>query len=433
MDFLNPSQVRSWYETSINVSGFSRLNPLVLRIWKKAVMRGRQALPPGFTARMFENLTRRPAGERKRGRTFDREDAILDAICRKSGFEDLEGLFILRGNTLSSEFTESVMLQLLDVLPGFILNSIRFSSQDLESAFAPDTPADPRLPVSGLLLQIYGELENMFADSPFRLSNGSIFEITHPDLFSSPADRTFYRYMTETMEGISRWSKGTFTLREDAASLVESCGEPQVLMLGGYDSLSNKGEFSSLLTSELAYIDEAMEVDLFDYKYLEKQLMFFKREEGAVFRIKRNVTVIFELTPFVEHERHLGMCFGFSLALAEKILEAFFKDRVNIEFVFTGYKPSGMPKACEFFRHFLREKTLAEKVSVRLDHGDVAEPKHRTQCWLLGKRSMYPLKFVKLEFPQTDEFAALKSTDQERLMGNLILETIETMVKNAYS
>ena len=454
VNFLSSFQIKGWYSASLQLSGFKELDALPKAVWMAVVLQGKRALPPGFLGNFIERLTHKTAGIHSGTRAFPLEDGLMDKICIGTGFEHLEGVFILAGAKCDPRFFSGVIEQVMDRIPGFFNPLVNFSDKDLDAAMReidrPEPPvresrahpggrtgiffADRESSVLSTIETIYREVLEHLERDPFRLNQADLFEIGHPSLFEKPADRTFYRVMMRAVKGIATWAGGVFTLREETPVVVSHFGEPQMLPLGGYDSLTNKGDISSLVPSELAFIDEAMPVDMFDYKFLENQLMYFKREQGAVFRIRRRVHIQVELTSFMEHERHLGMFFAWCLILSDKILDAFTKDIVEIQFEFMGFEPTAMKDALEFFRHFLREKGNADRVTVEITSGDPVPPKisKRHQCWILGRIPFSDMKHVDLAFPQNDDFASRDEGEQEKHLGMIISGTLERMVVNAY-
>ncbi len=430
---LTPPQIRRWIQTSLGASGFRDLDTVPLKIWKTIVLHGKPALPPGFFGILFERLAHRGSGVRVTAQPFPLEEEIISRVFNSQGFQHLEGVFILHGGKTDEEFVSGLFFQIIDRLPGFFHPGIQFSNRDLETSLQEFTTVDMGFPARQFLEAVYKESLDAIVRTPVALGHSDLFEISHPNLFAKPADRTFYRVMMRGVLGVATWLRGGFTLREETPMVIAHFGEPQVLSLGGYDSLVNKGDISSLVPSELGFIDETMEVDLFDYKYLENQLLYFQREQGAVFRIRRDVFVQIQMTPFFEHERHLGLVFAWLLLLAEKIVETFTKDIVRIDYEFSGYQPSALEDACEFFRHFLREKGNEERVSIRVtkDRTRVVQASGRSQAWILGPSPAKGFKHVTLEFPQTDEFAGFEVHEQERVLGELINLTITRMVERA--
>jgi hypothetical protein len=434
MAVLTPPQIIAWYQASLHASGFRELDDVPREIWQAAVEHGKRALPPGFVGSLLERLTKKSSGLRGAGAPFAAESELLAKLCDGTGMEHLEGVFILAGSSCEPGFLKGVLLQILDRIPGFYLNEITISPTDLERAFSAPHHPDPAFPAEKILAKVYKDALALVDASPFMLTATDMFEIGHPDLFQKPADRTFYRVMMRAVAGVHAWTSGVFTFQEETPGVVAMFGEPQVLALGGYDSLATQGDISSLVPSELAYMDETMAVDLFDYKFLENQLLFYKREQGAVFRIRREMILQVHLTPFMEHERHLGLLFAWCLVLAEKILEVFVKDMMRLHFELHGFQPSALHDACEFFRLFLREKGNSDRVKIRIIEIDTLPlfRSTRSQWWLLGPTPQGDCKCLPLAFPQTDEFARLKETEQEKILGDGIRSTLERMVTSAH-
>jgi hypothetical protein len=432
MNLLTPQQIKAWYNASLSHSGFQNLQPSFCQIWSRLATHGKPSLPPGFLAGLIEGLTHRDAGDKTGNAADPLEARLFECIRAIPGFEYLEGMFILGGPSQTDEFLSEVLFQFLDRLPGFFV-PIHFVPQDVVTAFQPATLADTGFSARPILEEIYREVLGNLQRSRLELSQTDLFEITRPGLFRKPADRTFYRSMMQAVRGIRRWITGVFTLKEETPTIVTQFGEPQVLPLGGYDALTNRGDISSLVPSELAYIDDHLDFDLFDYKYSTNQLMYFKREEGAVFRIRRNIFVQLNLTSLLEHERFLGLFFGWCLLLSEKILATFVKDIVNLSFCFHGFKPSSLDEAGDFFRHFLEERALAERITFAYAATAPETPAvaDKTQAWLLSRVAVKGYKHITLVFPQDEEFAHLPEGEQERFLGELATQTVFRMVNHA--
>lgn len=434
MALLSSSQIRTWFQGSLSSSGFSHLDEIPLQVWKNAVQHGKPALPPGFLGILFERLTGRGAGPRIPAPEDSLERELLFAIASGEGFEHLEGIFALAGGSPRAGFIAGVMEQVIDRLPDFACPEIQFTTRDLDEALGGKQPPDTSFPVEAVLPIVYRDALNGLNRRPFKLGQADLFEIGHPHLFRKPADRTFYRRLMSGMRGLSMFARGTFTLREELPMVVARYGEAKMLPLGGYDSLTNKGDIASLVPSELGFIDDSMEVDLFDYKYCENQLLYFKREEGAVFRIRRHLRVHLPLTPFFEHERHLGLLFAWCLVFAERVIETFTKDIVRIEYVFSGFRPTAFAEAGEFLRHFLAEKGNASRIALEFSD-DQTRPDPfppNTQAWVIGPTKRGIAKFVPGSFPQSDQFASADAADQERFLGEQITEILETMVNDSW-
>lgn len=435
MRFLHPDQIAYWYKRSLQKSGYKELYAFARDFWKDLVRRGSFAVPPGFVARLMELFMSVPIGEKESVRLdFVSENEYLEKIRTAEGADRLEGIFLLTGADRDTVVAQNIFQQIIERLPHFLHDDLAFSDADLEKSFSIGHVPHGGFDVDTALEKIYARALNDFASTDFRFYADDIFEIGHPDLFVRPADRLFYRRMMRTMKGVALWTRSVFTLKEESSWVVAKYGEPLVLPLGGYDELSNKGTLSSLVPSELAYIDESMAFDLFDYKLLENQLIYFKRDSGAVFRIRRDVLIKVTLSEFCEHERHLGMLFAWCFNFAEKIIETFIKDMVHVVIAIDGYKPSSLADACEFFRHFLHEKTLDQRIRLftgLIDDQVAQELRENSQNWVFSRNPVGFGIHVSVDFPQSDEFAAMHPDEQERVLGSLINGAIERMVKDA--
>jgi hypothetical protein len=377
-----------------------------------------------------------PVGEKLPGHVgFASENEYLDAICHAGGSDRLEGIFLLTGADRDTARAQGIFQQILDRLPPFQNSEIVFSDSELEKSFAVEHANSAGFDVDKTLDAIYANASAELRRSEFRFYADDVFEIGHPDLFVRAADRLFFRRMTRAMKGMSFWTRSVFTLKEESSWVVARYGEPQTLPLGGYDELTTKGNLSSLVPSELAYIDENLAFDLFDYKFIENQLTYFKRDSGAVFRIRRDIVVRVRLTEFFEHERHLGLLFAWVFNFAEKLIDTFVKDMVNVVIVLDGYEPSSLKDAGEFFSHFLKEKSLDKRIVLLAGKKDVprlAENlRANAQTWYFGEKQEAESNFVRFSFPQTDEFASIKADEQEKLLGEIINEALDRMVKGA--
>ncbi|MBU1106961.1 MAG: hypothetical protein KKB51_09865 [Candidatus Riflebacteria bacterium] len=435
MRFLYPDQIAHWYKRSLQKSGYKELYAFARDFWKDLVRRGSYAVPPGFVARLMECYMSVPVGEKEPTRLdFTAENEYIEKIRVAEGADRLEGIFLLTGADRDTAVAQGIFQQIIERLPPFQHDELVFSDSDLEKSFAIGHIVPGGFDVETALEKIYARALDDFDRTEFRFYADDIFEIGHPSLFERPADRLFFRRMTRTMKGLGLWTRSVFTLKEESSWVVAKYGEPQVLPLGGYDELSNKGNLSSLVPSELAYIDESLAFDLFDYKLIENQLTYFKRDSGAVFRIRRDILIKVSLSEFFEHERHLGMLFAWCFNFAEKLIETFVKDMVEVVIALDGYKPSSLNEACEFFRHFLREKRLDKRIRLVTGLKDEMvgkELRENSQNWVFAARETGFGKHVGVDFPQSDEFAGLPGDEQERIMGSLINEAIERMVMNA--
>lgn len=436
MRFLFPDQIAWWYMSSIEASGYRSLKPFIKKFWVNLVVNGNQAFPPGFVARLFETWITADIGEKiPNHKHLESENAYLKKIRSTDGADKLDGIFLLSGADRNLELAQPIIMQIIHRLPAFHNPNIAYSASDLEKSFS-SSPNNAGFDANNALDDMYNKVHEQIAVAEFKFYPDDLFEISHPDLFERPIDRFFHQRMARVMKGLAIWTKSVFTIKEESSWIVSKYGEPQTLPLGGYDELTNKGSLSSLVPSELGYIDESMDFDLFDYKFCENQLMYYKRDSGAVFRIRRDIVISVRLSEFFEHERHLGMLFGWSFNFAQKIIETFIKDLVNVRLVFSGFVPSALNEACEFFRHYLKENRLNNRIRITVGKDADKKPlplRPDAQIWYFAETAPENARLIYTNFPQTNEFAALDYDSQEMELGNMINNLIESMVRHADS
>lgn len=71
--------------------------------------------------------------------------------------------------------------------------------------------------------------------------------------------------------------------------------------VGGFASLATRGSIESLLHSQLAYMEEGQQPDLFDIKFLRDELLYYARDENQFRRRRR--TFVFVLYPELDQTR----------------------------------------------------------------------------------------------------------------------------------
>jgi len=157
----------------------------------------------------------------------------------------------------------------------------------------------------------------------------------------------------------------------DVASKLE---DESVYPVGGFSSVSTSGSLENLVTSELIYMDpprtkeqEARgvgpgglaDVDLFDMRYVEGELLYYTRDEGIFVRRRR--LVIIALAPDLVRARvkdrqlpwqRIVLVLGLVLVLTKKLIELLGQEALEIRVVFL-HEDGGAPPLAE-------ERALAE-------------------------------------------------------------------------
>lgn len=95
---------------------------------------------------------------------------------------------------------------------------------------------------------------------------------------------------------------------------------------GGITELTTSGSWENLVLSELIYIDDThpAEVDLFDIRFVENEILFYLRDEGQLSSMRRSIDFIIDLGPFF-NQKLSGNPYQFSI-LVEGLIYCIMRD-----------------------------------------------------------------------------------------------------------
>lgn len=433
MKFLSLPELKAWYMAGLDAFGYRSLEPEVLGLYARLVEQGATALPAGLLARWYERLLARPAGEQLPG--VGGWEHLLAPLCQGTGFERLCGQYGLRPPTTAE----------LQQLAGLVFGRLDLRHQALH--FDARTlgqlggvEPDPAFAASPILDEILTRLGEALSLNPVVLDGGDLFTLAHPDLFEQPGARELFRRLRACAAGISAWCDTHLQLEEDGPEVVSRYGQPEALPLGGYDELGTRGDLAALLPSELALIDPSEPIDYFDYKYLHGELLYFQREQGQVFRIRRQLHIELPLSPGLEHARHLAPLLAFVLVLIQSLRSVFAKDALSLAIWLQplgGRLPAPLQQGLDFLAHLLAELELAELVS--LHPGQALDPTRLSgdsdsQRWYLGPwATAVPdgVHHLACDYPSLDELQALSEPARLRRLGELVNTLLQAMIKAA--
>lgn len=431
MKFLDPQQVYCWYQNSLQYSGYREINSWCLNMWRTLAEQGNCAFPPGLIAKLLEKLTHTTLGIRT-PKDQNLEDKLVLLIASGRGFTQLEGKFLIaKQQELDPIKCLAIIKRINEKLGNFYHKDILFSSNDVDQAILLSSTEEHSF--SKILTHMYKQAISYMIKNGTSIDENDIFEIMHPHLFVSPTARSLFHKMVYTQKQLRDNVAGEMTPIKEHDSVTTVFGEPQSLPLGGYDSITTKGDLGSLVPSELAYIDESEKIDYFDYKYMHNELMYFKREEGIVFRIRRHIHLVLELDYEMEHERNLADLFAFSLVFCEKIFQTFIKDIVFVNVYFQGYLPSEIQSAISFLQHYLQEGNYDNKVTIYkgTQIQSLSQEEKRYQNWYIGDTNINVKMDKKINFV----FPKLADTNAEKrcfLLADIIDELLEKITRISY-
>lgn len=147
-----------------------------------------------------------------------------------------------------------------------------------------------------------------------RLGDGRLFspedlwEISHLAELPSESTRLALRELHAAAAAIGGVGPGVAMLvRRKAQEVAVEEQDASHYPAGGFDALSTRGRFENLVRSEVAYVDEGREelgeIDLFDVRFAQGELLFYTRDESPLFDQRRRVTLVID-RPAEQRHKH---------------------------------------------------------------------------------------------------------------------------------
>lgn len=334
MRFLDASQQRAAYRADLEYEGYARLGVPVYRLWHRLVARGFGALSPGFLAAVVERLQARESAVRLPGRSGSTERIRFLYLPVWTRI-----LTSQRGGGSLTENPRGFRDQVAYLLEFFDLGR----SDRFHWGLVPESEADllegdldnaETKQLQSLLGTYREEQRGMLRERTRRAWDFGMsqeLQIQHPELLSSvfleEVHRQWDHSYTTAMQAL-----GAIQPLTDTSDQLEHFADPHLQMTGGYCDLEVRGEgsWSALLASELAYQDESAAIDYFDVKYLESQLLYFKKEEGIDRVVRRRIRFIVDARRFTSNVRVLARFLAWLELSIYLVTHLFEKDRLQI-------------------------------------------------------------------------------------------------------
>ncbi|MEQ8820668.1 MAG: hypothetical protein RLY93_10510 [Sumerlaeia bacterium] len=127
------------------------------------------------------------------------------------------------------------------------------------------------------------------------LQDEDIFELNHWEALSTDHLRIGCRQIIEANRRLGALDKHAVAIIEPEADTETAFVDETHYPMGGLAELTNRGSFENLVLSELIYMEKGKEISLFDLRFVEGELLFYVRDEGALRRKRRTIHLILDL------------------------------------------------------------------------------------------------------------------------------------------
>lgn len=113
-------------------------------------------------------------------------------------------------------------------------------------------------------------------------------------LLAQPSQRLAVHQLRMNVEALSRLLPRNVRARPRPGLIATHLGDEGAYPVGGFSALTTSGSLENLVRSELVYVDEGGDIDLFDVRWAEGELLYYTRDEAVVFRARRKMRIVFE-------------------------------------------------------------------------------------------------------------------------------------------
>jgi len=150
---------------------------------------------------------------------------------------------------------------------------------------------------SGELLEAmvsgYEQLVHRARHTDVLLTDKDVFTLENLPVLRSSAQRVAIQQMVDAAQALERALprrlRPRLRRRGGTPTRVE---DESAYPTGGFASISNSGSMENIVCSELVYIDDSDEFDLFDVRFAEAELLFYTRDESVFLRNQRTISFL---------------------------------------------------------------------------------------------------------------------------------------------
>lgn len=173
-----------------------------------------------------------------------------------------------------------------------------------------------------------------------------------------------HRRIERTAKLIQTWlDEQPIRPRPGRAEVPTHATEEDVYPVGGYSSIGTKGTIESLLHSQLAYLEDGPNPDLFSVKFVRDELFYYTRDENQFLRRKRAFVIILDpslMTARVKDpdapEQRIVLVLAGLVALIRKLIDWLTTDELKIEFLIVAKEqPEPLKDEAELLKIFFRD------------------------------------------------------------------------------
>ncbi|MCB9673966.1 MAG: hypothetical protein H6737_02560 [Alphaproteobacteria bacterium] len=322
-ELRDPEEARDWLAAGLALVRVGRPGADTVREatpWLRAAASDTPALPPaGVLADLGRLLTQPGARPRQEStgplarvlRSY--EDQVLGRIAvdplREAAFDAIAGLPARLRPVAIALFVEQVLDRVgFDEGTAIDPGALRDLDRKTGEEWVVRGSAALRADAAEYLQAAYAELVACFQRTGRPIAPGDIATLEQLELLEMRSQRLTLRQVVDAAAGLSRGlPKRMKPSRRRAGHVSTRLEDESAYPVGGFSSISTSGAMENLVTSELALMEDGPEIDLFDVRYAEGELLFYTRDETAFVRERRKITVVLDASIDTLRYRETGL------------------------------------------------------------------------------------------------------------------------------
>ena len=193
---------------------------------------------------------------------------------------------------------------------------------------------------------------------------------------STPSSRVAFNQLLQVINSIGELPVKGLTVHQEPPEIESRYLDEGSYPTGGLNGISNRGAIESLLRSELVYMNDPREtvheIDLFEVKYLERELLYYVRDDAQMLRMRRQVFIVIDLGVYFSFkEPELNHQYGlYAMAIAVSIIhhlkQVFVTDVLRVELCFVSSGSRTFAEENDLLSVILADDLVRDMVKIRV-------------------------------------------------------------------
>jgi hypothetical protein len=200
--------------------------------------------------------------------------------------------------------------------------------------------------IADKLADAYEDLVKACRKSGALLTDADVFTMENLAVLKTLTQRLGIEQIVAAAEDLSRELPRRMRRRGGRGVVHTQLEDESTYPIGGFSAMSTSGSMENLVSSELVYMDEqgvAGEVDLFDMRYAEGELLYYTRDEAVYVRARRVINFVLHGDLAKARFKDAGLrfqrlviVFGMVLAAVRKLTEWLSEEGLTFRLIFVG-------------------------------------------------------------------------------------------------